>query len=156
MPQCSPGFRNKLAASQLFQNQDWLNGPHQPHPIVLYKYSKGCNISPINKSFELNKVKPYWYTIKNVGLAYHLFNIFFQKLKSLFKVKIMVESIVTKNRLLFRYATDPTVYCHEIVFLAIIARLAIATKAYCPSLFVVIFSFLSFATIFCDIFRYAK
>ena len=60
----------------------------------------------------------------------------------------MVESIVTKNRLLFRYATGPTVYCHEIVFLAISAQLAITTKAYCPSLFVVIVSFLSYAVPF--------
>ena len=59
-----------------------------------------------------------------------------------------VESIVTKNRLLFRYATGPTVYCHEIVFLAISAQLAITTKAYCPSLFFVIVSFLSYAVPF--------
>jgi hypothetical protein len=50
----------------------------------------------------------------------------------------MVESIVTKIRLLFRDATGFTVYCHEIVFLAISARFAITTKAYCPSLFVVV------------------
>ena len=68
-------------------------------------------------------------------------------------IKKKVESIVTKKRLLFRYATGPSVYCHEIFFLAISAQLAITTKPYCPSLFVVIVSFLSFATICCAFFR---
>jgi len=33
----------------------------------------------------------------------------------------LVESIGTKIRLLFRSVTGPTVYCHEIVFLAFIS-----------------------------------